>query len=186
LDFESEFKIIKTSLERKKNRNEFEDPKWLPGVTQNEMLTSIGEEKPNLIVISMHGSQKSGLLFKGQNGAEDPFSLKSFIDCIRTLTQSPRNRLECIVFSCCHTRAFAEEVTKLIPYSVGIEGPIQDEAMPVFFEGFFNTLYDDKLIKQSFDTGVSRVVKVDTVADNAPLLKIFSSSKIQVTANLDV
>ena len=186
LNFENEFRVIQDSIERKNNRNGVVEIVHRPSVTQKEMLRSISEEKPSIIIISMHGSEEKGLLFKGQNGDEDPFSLQAFIGSIRVLTQSPKNKLQCIVFSCCHSQAFAEEVTKIIPYAIGIEGPIQQEAMPVFMDGFINTWYDDRLIDQAFNVGVNSVTNDETVADNASLLKIYSSAKIKEPANLEV
>ena len=186
LDFESEFKIINESLKVKRNKNDFEEPKWFPGVTQNEMLNAINEEKPNLIVISMHGSQKKGLLFKGSNGGEEPFALDDFVSNLRILTQNPRNSLECIVFNCCQTMSFAEASVAYLPFCIGIEGAIQDEALPVFLEGFINTLYDDRLVNQAYNTGVARVSKDSNLESNAQCFRIFSKTRTQVPANLEI
>ena len=83
------------------------------------MIKKINEELPNLVVISMHGSQQDGLLFKNENGTKAPLSLDDFIKDIQLLTQNPANRLECILFSCCYSKDFAEAVSALVPFAIG-------------------------------------------------------------------
>ncbi len=168
LDFEEEFKKIKNSLQTKQTRDEFEPPEWIPAVTQDEMLKKINEVKPNLVVISMHGSQEGGLMFK-----EAPFAIDEFVHSIRTLTQNPLNRLECIVFSCCHSKVFAEKAVQHIPYAIGIEGPIQDEAMPIFNDGFFDSFFSDKQIEPAYNMGKMLLGKKSNLKQNADHIIFF-------------
>ncbi len=168
LDFEEEFKKIKNALSSKRTRDDFEEPEWIPAVTQDEMLKKINEVKPNMVVISMHGSQEGGLMFK-----EAPFALDEFVLSIRTLTQNPLNKLECIVFSCCHSKVFAERAVQHIPYAIGIEGPIQDEAMPVFNDGFFDSFFSDRQIEPAYNIGKMFVGKKPNLSKNADHIIFF-------------
>jgi SIR2-like protein len=171
LDFESEFKKIKEGLIRKPNRDDFDLADWHPATSQKEMIKTINEELPNLVVISMHGSQSEGLLFKNEDGTRAPLSLDDFIKDIQVLTQNPSNRLECILFSCCNSREFAEAVSTYVPFAIGMEGPIQDEAMPEFNEGFFDTLFNKKDIPYAYEMGLRFIERKPNLKKNAPLVK---------------
>jgi hypothetical protein len=121
----------------------------------------------------MHGSQQDGLLFKNENGTKAPLSLDDFIKDIKLLTQNPANRLECILFSCCHSKDFAEAVSALVPFAIGMEGAIQDEAMPEFNEGFFDSLFNDKNISYAYDMGVRFIERKPNIKNNASMVKRF-------------
>ena len=173
LDFEEEFKKIKNALLAKNKQEEFETPEWIPAVTQSEMLKKINELKPNLVVISMHGSQDKGLMFKEEGNKQAPFAIDEFVHSIHTLTQNPLNKLECILFSCCHSKAFAEKTVAHIPYAIGIEGPIQDEAMPVFNDGFFDSLFSDRQIEPAYNMGKLLLERKSNLKENADHIIFF-------------
>jgi hypothetical protein len=173
LDFEEEFSVIKKAFLLKEAQGSFETPEWIPAVTQAEMLKKINEVKPNVVVISMHGSQEKGLMFKEGNNTAAPFAIDNFVRAIRELTQSRFNRLDCIVFSCCHSQEFAEKAIQYIPYAIGIEGPIQDEAMPVFTDGFFDSYFSDKEIEQAYRMGKLLVEEKKTLSQNAQRIRFF-------------
>lgn len=174
LDFESEFKRIRKRLEPKENRDEFELPNWYPAATQNEIISLVNQNLPNVIVISMHGSKQSGLLFRNEHGEKQPLSLEEFLRDIRALTQNPLNRLECIIFSCCHTDEFARQVSPFVPYTIGMEGAIQDEAMPEFIEGFFDSLFNDRNIPYAYSMGKLFLEKNKILKENAGLVKLYT------------
>jgi hypothetical protein len=177
LDYVAEYEKIKDVHVHLPNlkRDEFYIPDMQPFATQKKLFLKTTTEKPDILIISMHGSQTTGLLLQGENGESKPLSLPDFLKDIQLLTQDPLNKLQCIIFSCCHTAEFAKEVCKYIPFAIGMNGPIQDEAMPVFLEGFFTSFFNDNNIKEAFKTGKRLVEKDDTLdEDNASMIEFFS------------
>lgn len=178
LDHIGEFKKIKTAhiyLTNEK-RDEFLVSEIHHASRQKDLLLKIQPAKPELVVISMHGSRDTGLLFQGEQGEKDPLKLDELLADIKLLTQDPLNKLQCIIFSCCHTAEFAEKVTTLIPYAIGIRGAIEDAAMPEFMEGFFTGLFADKNIKTAFELGKRLVERNDKLSHNAAMIELYPST----------
>lgn len=172
----SEFKKIReahTNLSNAK-RDEFDIPEMQQATKQKDMLLTIKPERPNLVVISMHGSKETGLLFQGENGQKSPLSLIEFLKDIKVLNEDPLNQLQCIVFSCCHTAEFAKEVTQFIPFAVGIRGAIEEDAMPEFMQGFFTSLFADNNVTQAYEMGKRLVERNEDLKDNAQMIEFYS------------
>jgi hypothetical protein len=172
MDFDQEFRQIEKTLKSKAKRDEFEIVRH-GATTEKDIITKVNEELPNLVIISAHGSKNHELLLRNEQGNKVPLKAEKFIDQVRTLVQNPLNKMECIVFSCCHSAVLAESVSKIVGTSVGIEGLIQDEAVPVFMEGFFTTFFDDPNVQYSTIVGQKLLLDNDNLKSNASLIKVF-------------
>ncbi len=172
----AEFKKLREAHTRLSNakRDEYDIAEMQQAVRQKDMLLTIKPERPNLIVISMHGSKDTGLLFQGDNGLKAPLSLTEFLKDMTVLQEDPLNQLQCIVFSCCHTADFAKQVAQLIPFAIGIRGAIEEDAMPEFMEGFFGSLFTDNNVKLAYEMGKRLVEKNENLKDNAELIEFYS------------
>jgi hypothetical protein len=176
LNHVAEFEKIKEAYVHLSNvkRDAFDLPPMQQATRQKNMLLTIKPEKPGLVIISMHGTQDTGLLFQGENGEKAPLSLPEFLKDIQVLTQDPLNRLECIVLSCCHSADFAKQVCQFIPYAIGIRGAIQDEAMPEFMEGFSSSLFADGNMQQAYIMGKHLVERNNELKENASLIEFYT------------
>jgi hypothetical protein len=172
MNFDREYKQIEQTKLSKPKRDDFELVRH-SATTQSELLFKINEEAPNLVIISAHGTKNQELLFENDQGNKVPLVAEQFLKQVKTLTESPFNRIECIIFSCCHSAMLAQSVSKIVGSAVGIEGPIQDEAMPVFMQGFFQTFFDTSDVSYSAKIGKALLENRENLKSNAPLIKVY-------------
>ncbi len=119
--------------------------------TSDDFLTRL-DENPWIIHFSGHGNEKEILL---QDGYRKPFrvSIATLLDNLRHASG-----LECIVFSSCFSRGLIEETRKIVKYSIGFEGELQNSDANQFVKDFYKCLEkpDVNTIYHAYQRTISR------------------------------
>lgn len=189
LRFDKEYNSIanaytKFYLGEPDRKNEY---KLLPShvcTTQTELIESLRDETPHMIIIALHANKDNVLIFQGENNQPEPLNTEELIKDIRLSQRVPGANLQAILFSCCNSDKVAEEVSKYLPNAIGMEGTIQDDALPVFCKGFFETFFIDQQIPLSVDLGKRLVEKQNNIKANADKIKLYSQ-QFSLAGNID-
>ena len=63
-------------------------------------------------------------------------------------------QIQCVVLNACYAEVQAEAICQHIPYAIGMNQAIGDEAARKFAEGFYRAIWDDRTIEDAFASGV--------------------------------
>ena len=123
--------------------------------TIKDLINAINDHQPQLLVISAHGTEDNTLLFKDEQGGTTALSIQDFEMIFKNLISRSINNLQGIIFSCCQSDALAKELSTVVDYCIGMQGPIPVDATPEFMEGFFSVFVNNnRQYKDAFDNGL--------------------------------
>ncbi|HYV92300.1 MAG TPA: hypothetical protein VE978_10970 [Chitinophagales bacterium] len=152
--FDREIKMIDEALIKSRYRDHFE-LKPCPQIMLSEFNLRVAEFQPHLIHVAMHANQTIGLLFSNDENMEAAITAEQFARNLELLLQ--QCPIEGVIFNCCHSMQHAEEASKLINFSIGMQGPIPDETCQLFSQGFYQMYFDHKPFDFSVSAGVLAV-----------------------------
>ncbi len=139
--------------------------------TISQLMQKINQQTPQLIYLSMHGSDGDKLIFSDVSDNPEYLGLQDLLSKMKLLAQKHHD-IECIVFSSCQSEEQAKKISTIIPYCVGMKEAIDPKACVPFAEGFFSQLYNDPGdIKYAFQMGLESMKdnKLDSLI-NIPVL----------------
>lgn len=172
LRFSEEIRAIEDALQIGNRNEEFEIV--AKGMVQgNEVAKILRRENPHFLHISTHASKKKGLLFEDKNRQEQPITSDAFAGIIKRLT-SRENNLECIVLNACNSLAHAEAIKEMLPFTVGTQDFIPDEAAIEFTKTFYETIFDGEDIEFAFEDaqGAIQIAGVENPDGDIPCEEI--------------
>lgn len=105
-------------------------------VRPQDIRRAIAEEKPTIVHFCGHGLKDGSLLLEddgGQNKAVPPSGLAS-------LFELHADYVKCVLLNACHSVKSAEEISKYINYTIGMNQEIQDKSAILFAQGFYDGL----------------------------------------------
>lgn len=142
--------------------------------TQSEFLTGLRDDTPHMVILALHGTKDNTLVFQGKDDQPEPLNIDELIKDITLAKRMPGANLQTILFSCCNSDKIAEEMVKYIPYAIGMEGSIMDDALSIFCEGFFNTFLLNQQVGLAVDMGKRLVEKEVRLQGNETKIKYFT------------
>jgi N-acetyl-anhydromuramyl-L-alanine amidase AmpD/lysophospholipase L1-like esterase len=121
-----------------------------PAVTPRTMTRSILREKPTIIHFSGHGEEE-GLCLETENGTTKLIG-KSALD---SLFSSFSRSVQCVLLNACYSKEQAEVIFKHIPYVIGMQQAIEDEAAIAFAVGFYQAIGEGEDIETAYNIGMA-------------------------------
>lgn len=115
----------------------------------NDFLLAL-EREPWLIHFSGHGTQDGNLVFVDKH--KEKFTARTR-DLIPFFEES--KTLKCVLFCSCHSSKLVEETKKVVEYSIGFEGPVENEDAIAFISQFYRNLSLVKTIDAAFNRAVN-------------------------------
>jgi len=157
LGFQGELRAILEALSTQGPFKINSEPEMVPAITQQEFFDQIRQRKPNLLLLSMHGDRDKGFYFLDSNGNESVMSPEKLINDIKAAIDFSDVPLECVILNCCNSAAHARELAMLVPFTVGMDGLIYNEAAGMFVGGFLKNLILTGDYDKSFDAGIYEI-----------------------------
>lgn len=111
-----------------------------------DFTQAIHDVSPNIVHFSGHGSRKGEICFEDETGltkAVPATGLESLFSLIE-------DSVICVLLNICHSASTAKIISKHIPFVIGMNGEISDEAAISFSVGFYMALASQKTIPASF------------------------------------
>jgi SIR2-like protein len=126
-------------------------------ITKNDINKEVNRNFPNLIYFNCHGSDDGQLILSNEDNKPDYLPLENLKEMIDDLVKE-HNQINCIVFAACKSEKQAKEISKIIPYCIGMTQTIYEDVSSIFTKGFFEGFIRDKQnIKYAFNMGVSAI-----------------------------
>lgn len=148
LGLDTEVKEIQKGLERAKRRSQFNLESRF-AVTVREMQRAVLDLKPQFVHFSGHGAGENGLILEDEIGEVKFVSAKG----LAHLFQFLQNHVECVVLNACYSEIQAKAIVCHIPYVIGMQKQIGDEAALEFAIGFYDALGRGENIKDAYQCG---------------------------------
>jgi hypothetical protein len=101
---------------------------------------------PHIIHFAGHGSYK-GLALEDSDIDADVLT-----DLIKLLDNT-----QLVLLNACYTLPMAKEIAKYVPYVIGTQGPLDDDAAIVFARSFYTGIASGKDIEKSFQYGLNGI-----------------------------
>ncbi|BAY87680.1 hypothetical protein NIES267_72040 (plasmid) [Calothrix parasitica NIES-267] len=166
LRLDEEVREIDAGLQRAKKRELF-DLKQRWAIRVQDVYQALLDFKPKIVHFSGHGSGDDGLAL------EDEASKLKLVDteALATLFELFSTTVECVVLNACYSEAQAIVIAKYIPYVIGMNQAIGDEAAIKFAIGFYNALGAGESVEFAYKLGCN-VIQLDGIPEHlTPVLK---------------
>jgi hypothetical protein len=119
--------------------------------TAQDLTTAIFEVKPQIIHFAGHGTGNGELCFETPTGETFPVEPSAFAGLLEELNDN----VQCVVLNACHSRKPALAIEQHVPFVVGMNAAISDEAAIVFAGEFYQALAYGRPIPKAFKIAVA-------------------------------
>lgn len=165
LRIDQEVNKIDAGLRRSLHRDKFELITKL-AVTVTDLRRYLLEESPHIIHFSGHGQGEEGLVFDNGNGQAKLVAS----DAIAGLFSLFSDSIECVILNACYSTDQADAIIKYIPYVIGMNKEMADDASTEFSVAFYDGLGAGKDIDFAFRLGKSAIMMKGLSGNNIPQL----------------
>lgn len=166
LRLDEEVREIDAGLQRAKKREEF-DLKQRWAVRVRDVSQALLDYEPQIVHFCGHGSGQNGLALEDVTGNVQLVNTEA----LAKLFQLFANTIECVVLNACYSEVQASAIAKHIPYVIGMNKEIGDQASIEFAIGFYAALGAGKSIEFAYEFGCNAMQMSKLSEDLTPVLK---------------
>jgi uncharacterized protein YjbI with pentapeptide repeats len=171
LRLDEEVREIDVGLKRAKKREEFNlEQCW--AVRVRDVSQALLEFEPQIVHFSGHGSQNNGLALEDQTGNIQLVNTEALAELFKLFIP----HIECVLLNACYSEVQANAIVRHIPYVIGMNKEIGDQASIEFAIGFYTALGAGKSIEFSYEFGCSAIRLAGIPEHLTPVLKKKQSS----------
>jgi hypothetical protein len=166
LRLQQEARDIEDGLQRAKRREQFQlQQKW--AVRTRDIQRAMLDFKPQIVHFSGHGGGEEGLVLEDENG-----NIK-FVDteALAGLFELFCEKMECVILNACYSEVQAEAIARHIPYVIGMNQAIGDQAAIEFAVGFYDALGAGESVEFAHKFGCSSIRMAGIPENLTPVLK---------------
>ena len=149
LRVDAELREIRDELDRSGLRAQFELISH-GAVRPKDFSRVLVDRKPHFIHFSGHGSANGSIFLEDDNG-------QSFVaepDALGSLFQVAGGSVRCVVLNACFFLAQANAIAAHVPYVIGMQKEIGDDAAIKFATGFYRGIAGGYCVRRAFDLAV--------------------------------
>lgn len=164
LRIDEELRDIENGLKMATLREKF-DLKSQWAITTKNLQQSMLDESPTIVHFSGHGDI-DGI------AVEDSIGNSKLIDtsALGGLFELFSDSIKCVILNSCYSESQAKEISKHIPYVIGMKDSIDDKAALAFSVGFYTALGAGKDIEFAFKMGKVAIRLEGITGDDLPVL----------------
>lgn len=129
------------------------------GLKREDFRLQLANYKPHILHFGGHGEADALVL------QDEPITTDILVRLARLLDD-----LQLVVLNACNTLPIAKELAKYVPYVIGTQGPLKDDAAIAFARGFYGTIAGGNSVEYSFNSGLIAVAEVNPDMEGIPVL----------------
>lgn len=164
LRIDEELRDIEKGLKLATLRDQFElKSEW--AVTTKTLQQAMLDESPTIVHFSGHGDI-NGI------AVEDSLGNSKLIDtdAIGSLFELFSENIKCVVLNSCYSESQAREISKHIPYVIGMKSSVNDKSAIAFAVGFYTALGAGKDIEFAYRMGTVAIKLEGISGSDIPIL----------------
>ncbi len=151
LKLPEEVREISEGLRRAGGRDAFELEQQ--GAVQiQDLRRALLDHNPQIVHFSGHG-ETEGIMVQDNSGKAQLVDAKGLAGLFKLF----RNQVECVLLNCCYSEPQAEALNEYIPYVIGMNNSITDEAAREFSVGFYDAAGAGRSYEEAFDFGCNAI-----------------------------
>lgn len=174
LQLSEEYRRVAERLQESGQLNKFEFYQmW--SVTPDDLQNSILSIKPHIIHFSGHGKNSntsfqdltqelnikiddsSGIILKDENGKSKIIKTKALSNMFGLFASDKDLKINTVILNACYSEIQAKEISKYIPFVIGINNKIGDKTAIEFTTGFYRGLANGKEIEYCYKLGQNKI-----------------------------
>lgn len=147
-----ELRDIKQKLQQSPHRERFQLESGLsarPGDVSQELLNF----QPHIVHFSGHGAITGELCFENELGQSQPVSPQT----LAALFELVADQVQCVILNACYSVTQVEAIAKHIPYVIGMNTAIGDQAAIAFSVGFYKAIGANYSAPEAFKFGLVEI-----------------------------
>jgi hypothetical protein len=165
LRLDEEIRAINENIRKSEYRDSVElVSRW--AVRTGDLLQALNEVQPHIVHFSGHGASNGDLIFQAIDGSSKEVPKEAIAATIKATADNIR----LIIFNSCFSSVQAEEVTKYIDVSIGMNTSIGDEAARVLAAQFYSAIGFGRSVQQAFDQAIAALMLDGIPEVNTPEL----------------
>ncbi|WP_256973139.1 CHAT domain-containing protein [Nostoc sp. T09] len=155
-----ELREIQQRLQLAKQRGRFLLEQRL-SVRPGDISQALLDIEPHIVHFSGHGINTGELYVENELGKIQP--LKP--DALASLFELVEDQVNCVVLNACYSQTQAEAIAKYIPFVIGMNHLIGDQAAIAFSVGFYKALGANRSIEKAYKFGCTEI-QLHGIAEN--------------------
>jgi len=165
LKLDKEVRQIEDRLKQSKQRDSFKlVQKWAVDITS--LQSALLEESPNIVHFSGHGSHVGRIILEDVTGNGKEIPSKALGNFFRLF----KDHINCVILNACYSRDQAMEISKHIPFVIGMKTAVLDKAAIVFSSAFYNALGNGRDVEFAFELAKNSIEMFDIKGEDIPVL----------------
>ncbi len=161
-----EVQEISDALQRSKKREKFQlEQEW--AVTHTDMRRAVLDYNPQIVHFSGHGAGEDGLALEDETGLIKLVSVAA----LTALFKLFMDQVECVVLNACYSEVQAKAIAHHIPYVIGMNKAVGDNAAREFAVGFYDALGAGKSLEFAYKLGCVSISMAGIPEELTPVLK---------------
>ena len=155
-----ELRDIKLRLQLAKQPEKFLlEHRW--SVRVGDISQSILDVEPHIVHFSGHGMNTGELCFENESGTVQPVKPDALADLFALVNE----QVNCVILNACYSETQAEAIAKHIPFVIGMNQAIGDQAAIAFVVGFYKALSANRSIEKAYKFGCAEI-KLQGIAEH--------------------
>lgn len=149
---DEEARNIFLSLESCPEGNTFDFVKY-PAVRFEDLKQLLLKHRPHIVHFTGHGSRKGKMILHGALRRGRSVKTRELVELFRGFN----NHVRVVVLNMCLSKKQAVALTKVIDYTIGINGLQRDQTAADFSAAFYLALATNRSVRQAFDLAVAEL-----------------------------
>lgn len=160
-----EARDIREGLERSAQRERFVlKERWATNV--RNISRALLEVKPNIVHFSGRSAGVEGLVLEDNAGSVHTFKADALADLFSLFSSC----VECVVLNACYSQVQAEEISKHIPYVIGMNSAVDDKSAVDFAVGLYDAIGNGRSIEFAYEFSKRTLFLLDADSKVEPVL----------------
>ncbi len=151
LRLDKEFREVKEGLKLSKHRDQFE-LKISTATRPKDLRRDMLDYEPQFVHFSGHG-ETEGIVLENENGNAQIVETSALADLFSLFTEFT----ECVVLNSCFSENQAKAIRKHIPFVVGMNKAVPDDAAIEFSIGFYDAIGSGRNVEDAFKFGKNAI-----------------------------
>ncbi len=168
LQLDEEVRLISERIKKGSHRDVIDfQTRW--AVRVEDIFDSLNDLRPKIVHFSGHGgaagSANEGIMLVDEGGGVRPLDGRQLLNLFSPFSVD----MQAVVLNCCHSELQADALSKIINFTIGIGGDMQDDPARIFSGQLYSALAHGRDLKDAFAQALARL-KIDGGACNLPRL----------------
>ena len=125
------------------------------------------DHSPQIVHFSGHGTGVDGIVLENDKGESSPVPTRALADLFKLCAE----HVDCVVLNACESDVQAKAISKHIPFVIGMDFSVSDDAALEFAVGFYDALGAGRSIQAAFELGRNAIALKGIPEDKTPKLR---------------